>query len=55
MDLTLKFDAQEVIAALGDVEDGQVLVVHLMGSLKEEFGGSDFFGEDVIVILKKGK
>jgi hypothetical protein len=35
-DLTLKFKAQEVIAALGEVGDGDVLVLSLTGMLKEE-------------------
>jgi hypothetical protein len=52
MDLTLKFDEQEVVAALGDVSDGDVLVLQLTGDL---FDGGSFVGEDVVVILKKGK
>jgi hypothetical protein len=52
MDLTLKFEAQEIIAALGEVEDGDVLVLHLDGALKE--GDALFAGEDVVWILKKG-
>ena len=55
MDLTLKFKAQEVVAALGGVNDGDVLVLTLMGNLKEEHGGTQIMGEDVVVILKKGK
>jgi hypothetical protein len=55
MDLTLKFDAQEIVAALGEVSDGDVLVLHLGGRLTEEFGAHTFYGEDVVVILKKGK
>lgn len=54
-DLTLKFKNQEIIAVLGDIEDGDVLALTLTGSLKEEFGGSPFEGQDVVVILKKGK
>jgi hypothetical protein len=52
MDLTFKFDSQEVVAALGDVEDGDVLVLSLTGSL---LGGEGFVGEDVVVIVKKWK
>ena len=52
MDLTLKFDTQEVVAALGPVNDGDVLVLQLTGSLLD---GGPFFGEDVVVILKKEK
>jgi len=53
MDLTIKFKAQEVVAALGEVMDGEVLVLHLIGNLKEEFGGTRFFGEDVVLIVMK--
>ena len=52
-DLTLKFNAQEVVAALGDIMDGDVLVLHLTGNLKEEFGGTPFYGEDVVLIIQK--
>jgi len=52
-DLTIKFKQQEVVTALGDVSDGDVLVLRLTGQLKEEFDGDDFIGEDVVVILKK--
>jgi hypothetical protein len=55
LDLTLHFKAQEVIAALGDVSDGEVLVLELGGNLREEFHGGPFVGEDVVVVLKKGK
>jgi hypothetical protein len=30
-----------------------VLVLHLTGNLKDEFGGTSFEGEDVVWILKK--
>jgi len=53
MDLTLKFKTQEVVVALGDVSDGDVLVLPLTGNLLEEFGGTPIVGEDVIVILEK--
>ena len=52
MDLTLKFDRQAVVAALGVVSDGDVLVLQLTGKLKD---GTPIVGEDVGVILKKGK
>jgi hypothetical protein len=55
LDLTLKFEAQEVVAALGEVEDGDCLVLHLTGNLMEEYHGGPFVGEDVVWILKKGK
>jgi len=52
-DLTLKFNAQEIVAALGDIMDGDVLVLHITGNLKEEFGGTPFYGEDVVLIIRK--
>jgi hypothetical protein len=55
LDLTLKFSSQEIVAALGEVNDGDVLVLQLTGNLKEEHGGTLIAGEDVVVILKKGK
>jgi hypothetical protein len=53
MDLTFKFDSQEVVAALGDVSDGECLVVELTGNLMEEYDGDPIVGEDVVLILKK--
>lgn len=55
LDLTLKFDTQAVVADIGYVEDGDVLLLQLTGNLKEEYGGTAIMGEDVVVILKKGK
>jgi hypothetical protein len=51
LDLNLKFRSQEVIAALGEVSDRDVVVLVLTGNLKEEFGGTSFVGEDVVLIL----
>jgi len=50
VDLTLKFGAQEIVGALGDANDGDVLVLQLTG---EEYGGRPIVSEDVVVILKK--
>lgn len=55
LDLVFHFDTQELVAALGEVADGDVLVLQLTGNLLEESGGTPIVGEDVIVILKKGK
>ena len=58
MDLTLKFDKQEVVAALealGEVSDGDCVVLTLTGNLKEAFGGTAISGQDVVRIIKKGK
>ena len=51
LDLTLKFDAQEIVAALGGVSDGDVLILTLTGNL---LNGITINGEDVIIIIKKG-
>jgi hypothetical protein len=50
MDLTLKFDAQNVITALGDVEDGECRQLLLTGEL---YYGTLIEGSDAVVILKK--
>lgn len=55
LDLTLKFKTQEVVAALGEVNDGDVLVLHLTGNLLAEYGGTPVVGEDVIWIVEKRK
>jgi hypothetical protein len=55
MDLTLKFDAQEVAAALGPVNDDDIMLLSVVGNLREELGGTAIKGVDVIQILKKGK
>jgi hypothetical protein len=52
LDLTLKFRVQEVVAALGEVADRDVLVLQIIGNLKEEFGGTPILGEDVVLILE---
>ena len=54
-DLTLSFKRQEIVEALGEVEDGECLALELSGTLLEEFGGTPFTGEDVVRLLKKGK
>ncbi len=52
-DLSLKFEAQEIVAALGDVIDGEVIVLYLTGNLKEEHSGTPIEGEDIVVIINK--
>ena len=49
-DLILYFDNQEVVAALGQVTDGQCLVLRLSGYLLD---GTPIVGEDVVLIHKK--
>lgn len=55
IDLTLKFDTQDVFQTIGQVSDGDIMVLELSGNLLEEFGGTPIKGEDVVVILKKKK
>jgi hypothetical protein len=51
LDLTVKFDAQEVVAALGDVGDGDCLRLRVTA---EDVDGFTWVGEDVVWIKKKG-
>jgi hypothetical protein len=51
-DLTFRFEALEVAAAIGDVNDGEVLVLTLTGYTMDDI---PIVGEDVVVILRKSK
>ena len=51
-DLILKFKTQEIVEVLGEVEDGDEFILTLTGSLKSN---ELIKGEDVVLILKKGK
>ena len=53
--LNLKFMVQEVAAAIGEVSDGDEVVLHLTGNLNEDSGGNAVIGEDTVFIIKKGK
>ena len=50
MDLTLKFDTQEVLAAIGDVNDSEVWELFISGMLHDE---TLIEGSDCIIIRKK--
>lgn len=52
MDLVLYFDAQEIVAALGSVNDGDVVELTMTGELAD---GTPIDGKDCIVIRSKGK
>ncbi len=57
LDLTLKFDTPDVIQAIEgslgrEMQDGETVIVSLSGKLLD---GMPLVGEDVVVILKKGK
>jgi hypothetical protein len=53
LDLVFKFKSVEIAAMLGDVQDGDVVPITLIGFLKEEFGGDFFVGEDIALIIDK--
>ena len=55
VDLTLKFDSEEVAAAVGEVYDRDCLILELTGELKAAYGALPIKGGDVVSILKKGK
>jgi hypothetical protein len=55
LDLVVMFDTQELLAALGELSDGDVLLLHLTGNLMPDYGGTPIAGEDVVWIIKKGK
>lgn len=50
-DLTLKFSTQQIISALGEVDDRDELTLDLSALLED---GTPVTGEDVVIILKKG-
>lgn len=52
LDLTLKFDTQEIVAALGPVIDTEMVAMQLEGLLAD---GTPIMGEDCVRILKKGQ
>ncbi len=49
-DLTLKFDMQELVAAVGGVSDRDEIVLTLTANLHD---GTQIIGEDVVWIIKK--
>jgi hypothetical protein len=51
LDLTLKFNTQAIIAALGPVHDGEVRVLTLTGM---NYDGTRITGQDCVVITKPG-
>ena len=58
LDLTLKFDTQEIAAALGNVNDKDVRTLQVRAQLLgvlSVLGGTEVQGEDVVVIRTGGK
>jgi len=54
-DLTLKFDVQQIVRAIGEINDGDALPLSLTGTLREDFGGTPIEGSDCVAILSKDK
>jgi len=52
LDIVLKFDTQAIADSLGDVEDKEPITLQLRGQLLD---GTEIRGEDVVIIMKKGK
>ncbi len=50
IDLVLQFETQELVAFLGEINDGDVITLTFTGYLKEEYGGTEILGRDCIVI-----
>jgi hypothetical protein len=50
-DLEFKFSAPEIVAAIGDVYEGNIVVLHLTGTLKGDAGGNPIIGEDTVEII----
>jgi len=55
VDLTLKFDTQEIHNAIAEVYDRECLILELTGKLKTAYGELPIKGGDVVSILKKGR
>ena len=53
VDLTVKFDAQLLVAALGGVTDGEARKIELDGNLKVEFGGTAITGVEIVRLVVK--
>jgi hypothetical protein len=56
MDLTLKFDTQDLVETLrlrGDA--GTTIDLTLTGKLLEEYGGTGITGTDSLLVVKPGK
>ncbi len=49
-DLVVLFNRTQILQALGDVEDEQMLVLRLTGNIKAEFGGHPIVAKDMVVI-----
>jgi len=52
-DLVLHFDNLAIAAAMGSVNDGNILLLTLTGNLLPQFGGTAIRGQDVVVVISK--
>ena len=50
VDLAFKFSTQDIVAALGGVNDGDVIILTLTGEFDS---GDELLGQDIIIIIKK--
>jgi hypothetical protein len=50
LDLVLHFDTQELVFALGEVVDGDMLTLKLVGSLLPDYGSTPVIGYDTMLI-----
>ncbi len=55
LDLVLHFDSRALVAALGEVSDGDMVDLMLEGYILPDLGNVHFSGFDTVTILKKGK
>ena len=53
MDLSLKFDAQTIASQITTVDNKACLILTITGKLRDEFGGGQIVGEDVVTALVK--
>ncbi|MCK5699030.1 MAG: hypothetical protein KAH93_04220, partial [Candidatus Aenigmarchaeota archaeon] len=53
MDLTLKFDTQDVVAMNLLTLGGETIPLTITGNLKEEEGGTAIEGQDCVLVLEK--
>jgi predicted extracellular nuclease len=55
LDLVLHFEVSEIVMVLGEVVDGDLVTLKLLGRLLPGYGGIPVVGEDTLWIIKKGK
>jgi uncharacterized protein len=55
IDLVLQFELQEIVLVMGEVLDGDLITLKLIGRLLPEYGATRIVGVDTVLILSKGK